>query len=106
MVLNTAILTLKNASDLTTNRHQDPMAVSIVAAVYLWWRGGKIAEFARVAINLQELRQFADYDPSHHFTPDEAKVAISEAQEAIKWFREGTTEQQETFLTLLLFKAR
>jgi hypothetical protein len=39
-------------------------------------------------------------------TPDEAKNAISDAREAVKWFQESTVEQQETFLTLLLFKSR
>ena len=67
---------------------------------------GTIADFARIAGHLYELRNLADYDPSRHFTPDEARVAISDAREAIKWFQRGTAEQQEAFLTLLLFKPR
>jgi hypothetical protein len=67
---------------------------------------GRIADFARAAGNLYELRNLADYDPSGDFTPDEAKNAISDAREAVKWFQESTVEQQETFLTLLLFKSR
>ena len=67
---------------------------------------GPIADFARIAVYLHELRNLADYDPSANFQSDETKLAISEARQAIKWFQKGTQEQQETFLTLLLFKSR
>ena len=67
---------------------------------------GTIADFARVVGNLYELRNLADYDPPRDFTPDEARVAISDVQQAIVWFQQGTKEQQEAFLTLLLFKSR
>lgn len=64
------------------------------------------ADFARIAGNLYELRSLADYDPSRNFTRDEARVAISDARQAITWFQRGNTEQQKAFLTLLLFKSR
>jgi uncharacterized protein (UPF0332 family) len=67
---------------------------------------GTIADFARIVGYLYELRNLADYDPSRDFTPEEAKSAISDARQAIKWFQQGTTEQQQAFLTLLLFRAR
>jgi uncharacterized protein (UPF0332 family) len=67
---------------------------------------GTIAQFARVVGYLHELRNLADYDPSRDFTPDEARVAVSEARQAIKWFQQGIAEQQEAFLTLLLFRSR
>jgi uncharacterized protein (UPF0332 family) len=67
---------------------------------------GSIADFARIAGHLYELRNLADYDPSRNFTSDEAKLAISDARQAITWFQGGTKEQQEAFLTLLLFKSR
>jgi hypothetical protein len=67
---------------------------------------GTIAQFARIAGYLYELRNLADYDPSRDFTPDEARVAISEARHAIKWFQQGSAEQQQAFLTLLLFRSR
>jgi hypothetical protein len=63
---------------------------------------GTIAEFARIALNLQELRIFADYDPSKSFTTTDASLAPHEAREAIKWFQQGTPEQRESFLILLL----
>jgi uncharacterized protein (UPF0332 family) len=67
---------------------------------------GTIADFARIAGNLYELRNLADYDPSRDFTPDEARGAISDARQAIVWFQQGTSEQQKAFMTLLLFKSR
>jgi hypothetical protein len=67
---------------------------------------GSIADFARITLNHYELRILADYDPSRLFTRDEARVAVSEAREAIKMFHQGTAEQQRAFLTLLLFKQR
>jgi hypothetical protein len=67
---------------------------------------GSIADFARITLNLYELRILADYDPSRLFTPNEVRLAVSDAREAIKWFQQGTAEQQQTFLTMLLFKKR
>jgi hypothetical protein len=67
---------------------------------------GRVADFARVAGNLHELRNRADYDPSPEYTVDEAMTAISNAREAVAWFQQGTNEQQQAFLTLLLFKPR
>jgi uncharacterized protein (UPF0332 family) len=67
---------------------------------------GQIADFARVTANHIELRNSADYDPSRNFAAEEAELAISEARQAIDWFQQGSVEQQEAFLTLLLFKSR
>ena len=67
---------------------------------------GSIADFARNAGNLYELRNFADYDPSRDFTPEGARLAISDARQAVKWFQEAAPDQQVAFLTLLLFKPR
>jgi uncharacterized protein (UPF0332 family) len=67
---------------------------------------GRIADFARVTFNLYEQRILADYEPSRDFTVDEAKIAISDAREAIAWFQTCTDEQQKAFLTMLLFRPR
>jgi hypothetical protein len=67
---------------------------------------GRVADFARITFNLHELRNRADYDPSIEFTLDEARVAVSEAEQAVKWFGEGSAEQRQAFLTMLLFKQR
>jgi uncharacterized protein (UPF0332 family) len=67
---------------------------------------GPIADFARVTGNLYEQRILADYDPSSNLTTNEVTVAISDAREAIKWFKQAAVEQQEAFLILLLFKPR
>jgi hypothetical protein len=65
-----------------------------------------IADFARVTSLLYELRNLADYDPSGNFTAGQADAAISDARQTITWFQLATKEQQETFLTLLLFGPR
>ena len=68
--------------------------------------GADIANFARVTFNFYELRTLADYDPSRNFSPQEVRLAISDARQAITWFQAGTQEQREAFLTQLLFKSR
>jgi hypothetical protein len=67
---------------------------------------GRIADFARLTVNLYEYRILADYEPSRDFTVDETKVAISDAREAIAWFQASAEEQQKAFLTMLLFRQR
>jgi uncharacterized protein (UPF0332 family) len=67
---------------------------------------GPIAKVARLAGNLLELRHKADYDPEYACDADEASVAVSDAQQAIDLFKTGTTDQQQAFLMLLLFKTR
>jgi hypothetical protein len=64
---------------------------------------GTIADFARLTVSLQGQRHLADYDPSRNFTVVEAKLAISEARQAIAWFKSGAAEQQNAFLIMLLF---
>jgi hypothetical protein len=67
---------------------------------------GSIGDFARNAANLNEERNLADYDPSRNYTASGAKIAISEARQAIEWFKSCTQEHQEACLLLLLFKPR
>jgi hypothetical protein len=67
---------------------------------------GAIAEVARVAGNLLELRHKADYDPEYTCDALEADLAIVALQEAIKEFRANTPDQQDAYLMLLLFKPR
>ena len=67
---------------------------------------GRMADFARLAGSLYEERISADYDPSRSYTAAEVRVVISNARQAITWFRSCTEEQQEAFLTMLLFKQR
>jgi hypothetical protein len=67
---------------------------------------GKMADFARVTANLYGQRLMADYDPSPSVNDVEAKVAVSEARQAITWFKACDDEQQKAFLTMLLFRQR
>ena len=66
---------------------------------------GEIADFARLAGNLIELRNFADYDPSQ-ISLDDARTAVSEARKAIKNFQNANAEQRHAFLVSLLFRPR
>lgn len=67
---------------------------------------GEIADFARLAGNLVELRNLSDYDPSQEFTLDAVRTAIGEARKAIQHFQAADAEQREAFLILLLFRPR
>jgi uncharacterized protein (UPF0332 family) len=67
---------------------------------------GPIADVARLARNLLELRHRADYDPQYTCDTSEASGAISDARLAIDQFKASTPDQQQAFLMLLLFKAR
>jgi hypothetical protein len=67
---------------------------------------GRMADFARVTVSMQGQRYVADYDPSLSFTDIEAKLAISEARQAITWFKSCDDEQLKAFLTMLLFRQR
>jgi hypothetical protein len=67
---------------------------------------GRIADFARNAFNLYEQRIKADYDPSESFTAAGVQIVVSDARQAITWFQSCTVDQQQAFLTLILFKPR
>jgi uncharacterized protein (UPF0332 family) len=67
---------------------------------------GLAADFIRAAVNVQEERNWADYDPMKLFTNARARQAISDARNAIKFFEDATAEQRAACLMLLLFKPR
>jgi hypothetical protein len=67
---------------------------------------GPLADFARITVNLYELRISADYDPSKEFNINDARVEVANARQAIEWFRQSSSKQREAFLTMLLFKGR
>jgi hypothetical protein len=58
---------------------------------------GLLAKFAAIAINLQEQRIDADYDPMHSLTPGGVKVTISNARQAIVWFQTATKGSRRRF---------
>jgi uncharacterized protein (UPF0332 family) len=67
---------------------------------------GPIADVARLAGNLLELRYKADYDPYYACNANEASLAISDAQQAVDLFKATTADRQQAFLRILLFKSR
>ena len=48
----------------------------------------------------------ANYDPLFSVTPDEARILIAMAREAINLFQDASEKQRVAFLTLLLFNLR
>jgi hypothetical protein len=67
---------------------------------------GPITDCAKLTLNLQEERIWADYDPIKHFDAARAQQAISDARAAITAFEAASVTQREVLLTLLLFKPR
>ena len=67
---------------------------------------GPLINFATNVAVLQELRHSADYDPSFNVAPDEARIAIKVAREAVRLFQGASEKQRVAFLTLLLFDLR
>ena len=67
---------------------------------------GDISVFARLTLNLQSERNFADYDLLQRFDTTRAEQAVATARDAVKAFEGAALVQQEAFLPLLLFKLR
>jgi hypothetical protein len=67
---------------------------------------GPVADFARLTLNSAQLRLAADYDPLQNFSHSTVEITIANGREAVQWFGDGTLEQRQTFLTLLLFEPR
>ncbi|MBX9642638.1 MAG: hypothetical protein K2W91_00880 [Novosphingobium sp.] len=68
--------------------------------------GPNILEFASLLPELKELRNSADYDPSHWVTLASAKSAVKSASSAIKRFESASAARRKAFLTLLAFPPR
>jgi hypothetical protein len=67
---------------------------------------GSVGNFASICLNSTQLRLSADYDPSQSFSHTTVEIAIANGRPAVQWFQTATAEQQQTFLTLLLFEPR
>ena len=68
--------------------------------------GQNIQAFATAAIELQEKRHRADYDPVPRFRTSDAKLAIGTALSAVRRFTRASPERRKAFLTLLLCPPR
>ena len=112
-----------------TNRHSEPYRATYRTVTHTWLRAlcdhvrgllkpksfphvpgidffGPLVKFAHNVSELQEARHSSDYDPSFGIKPDEAKVLISMAREAVTLFQNASDRQQVAFMTLLLFNLR
>jgi hypothetical protein len=67
---------------------------------------GSMQEFARTAVELQEKRHLADYNPEPRFKTSDARLAIDTARVAVQQFQSAGQECQKAFLTLLLCPPR
>ncbi len=68
--------------------------------------GPNIQTFSTAAIELQEKRHLADYNPQPRFRTSDAKLAISTARSALHGFKQASDEQCKAFLTLLVCPPR
>jgi hypothetical protein len=65
-----------------------------------------IQAFSQAAIELQEKRHRADYNPQPRFRTSDAKLAISTARSAVHRFQTAKKEHRKAFLTLLICPPR
>lgn len=68
--------------------------------------GPNIVAFAFAAIELQEKRHEADYNPMVRMKTLDAQLAIAAARAALARFKTASDPSREAFLTLLLFPPR
>jgi hypothetical protein len=66
----------------------------------------QIKAFATAAVELQERRHSADYDPSVRFRSADAIFALKTSRAALESLRDATMESRKMFLSLLLFPPR
>lgn len=66
----------------------------------------RIKAFAMVAIDLQEKRHRADYDPLQRFKISDVALAIESARSALRQFTKASAEQRRLFAMLLLCPPR
>jgi uncharacterized protein (UPF0332 family) len=65
-----------------------------------------IQAFASTALELQEKRHSADYDPTIRVRTADAKLAIGAARSALRRYGEASENLRKSFLALLLFRPR
>ena len=65
-----------------------------------------IQAFSTAAIELQEKRHLADYNPQPRFKTSDAKLAVSTARSAVRRFQTAEEDHRKAFLTLLICPPR
>jgi hypothetical protein len=68
--------------------------------------GPDIAAFATAAIELQEKRHRADYDPHIRVNSADATFAVAAARAALTRLQKSESDSRNSFLMLLLFRPR
>jgi hypothetical protein len=67
---------------------------------------GHIKGFAAIAIELQERRHAAEYDPLPRFKSSDAKGVVDLGRNAVHRFPQADQEHRRMFLTMLLCPPR
>ncbi len=96
----------KSFKDLCLETQKATMPAKFRAYLPTGGFGPDIKAFAAAAVDLQEQRHIADYDPLPRFTVREAELAIELAETAAKRFRDATAEDCKIFLTFLMCPPR
>jgi hypothetical protein len=65
-----------------------------------------VQSFAAAALELQEKRHAADYDPSIRINRANAKLAVDTARTALERFQAAPAAHRRAFLSLLVFRPR
>lgn len=68
--------------------------------------GQNITAFAAAAVELQEKRHAADYDPIIRVNRSDATLAVRTARAAVRSFERASANRRLAFLSLLLFPPR
>jgi hypothetical protein len=68
--------------------------------------GPAIKAFSTAAIELQEKRHLADYNPLPRFRTSDASLAVSTARSAVRRFQTAEEDHRKAFLTLLVCPPR
>jgi hypothetical protein len=68
--------------------------------------GADIKAFADAVVELQRARHDADYDPVFRISKSDAITKVSTARDAIIKFESAAADEQNSYLTTLLFKPR
>ena len=68
--------------------------------------GENIQAFATAAVDLQERRHTADYNPQSRFKASEVELAIGLAESAVRRFQRANASRRKIFLTLLICPPR
>jgi hypothetical protein len=96
----------KTLKDLCAEAKKPTPPAKYLPYIPLGGFGSNIQAFATAAIELQEKRHLADYNPEPRFRTSDAKLAVGTARSAVHRFQTADEEHRKAFLTLLICTPR